>query len=147
MGQHLKLQYQMGNRAGKILLIDDNDIDLKINSKVINLSNIFSEIMTCHSGKEGIAYLSKHADQPESLPDMILLDIQMPDMDGFEFLEVFKKLPTLILEKCKLAILSSTLDFGDIKKAEANPFVLKLLKKPLYPQELKELLNLHTLSY
>ena len=137
----------MENRAGKILLIDDSDIDLKINSKVINLSNIFDEIVTCHSGQEAIAYLNKYGDDPALLPDFILLDIQMPEMDGFEFLEVFKRLSTTILEKCKLAILSSTLDFGDIKKAEANPLVLKLLKKPLYPSELQELLNSKILSY
>ena len=137
----------MENRAGKILLIDDSDIDLKINSKVINLSNIFDEIVTCHSGQEAIAYLNKYVDEPALLPDFILLDIQMPEMDGFEFLEVFKRLSTTILEKCKLAILSSTLDFGDIKKAEANPLVLKLLKKPLYPSELQELLNSKILSY
>ena len=97
----------MGNRAGKILLIDDNDIDLKINSKVINLSNIFSEIMTCHSGKEGIAYLSKHADQPESLPDMILLDIQMPDMDGFAVLDALKS----NIDTAEIPVIVSTMSF------------------------------------
>jgi CheY-like chemotaxis protein len=65
----------------------------------------------------------------------------MPEMDGFEFLEIYKNFPKPFLDHCKLAILSSTLDFGDIKKAEANPLVLKLLKKPLYPNELKDLLN------
>lgn len=73
-----------------------------------------------------------------------LLDIQMPEMDGFEFLEIYKNFSTEFLDHCKLAILSSTLDFGDIKKAEANPLVLKLLKKPLYPNELQTLLHKHS---
>jgi len=68
----------------------------------------------------------------------------MPEMDGFEFLEIYKNFPKTFLDNCKLAILSSTLDFGDIKKAEANPLVIKLLKKPLYPNELQELLNKHS---
>ncbi|SOD14457.1 response regulator [Pedobacter xixiisoli] len=134
----------MPNKTGKVLLIDDNDIDLKINSKVIKLSNFFEEIIICQSGKEGIEYITKNLDTPELLPDFILLDIQMPEMDGFEFLEIYKNFPRTFLDNCKLAILSSTLDFGDIKKAEANPLVIKLLKKPLYPNELQELLNKHS---
>lgn len=134
----------MPNKTGKVLLIDDNDIDLKINSKVIKLSNFFDEIILCQSGQEGIDYITKNLETPELLPDFILLDIQMPEMDGFEFLEIYKNFPRTFLDNCRLAILSSTLDFGDIKKAEANPLVIKLLKKPLYPNELQELLNKHS---
>ena len=131
----------MPNKTGKVLLIDDNDIDLKINSKVIKLSDFFNDIILCQSGEEGVKYISTNLDNPELWPDFILLDIQMPEMDGFEFLEIYKHFPRIFLDHCKLAILSSTLDFGDIKKAEANPLVIKLLKKPLYPNELKELLD------
>lgn len=131
----------MPSRKGKVLLIDDNEIDLKINSKIINLSGFFDEIILCQSGEEAIQYLTKNLHTPELLPNFILLDIQMPEMDGFEFLEVYRDFPSSFLNNCKLAILSSTLDFGDIKKAEANPLVIKLLKKPLYPNELKELLK------
>lgn|SRR6218665_121453 len=134
----------MPNKTGKVLLIDDNDIDLKINFRIIKLSNFFEEIILCQSGQEGIDYINKSLNSPELWPDFILLDIQMPEMDGFEFLEIYKNFPKDFLNHCKLAILSSTLDFGDIKKAEANPFVLKLLKKPLYPSELQELLSKHS---
>jgi len=123
------------------MLIDDNEVDLKINSKIINISKLFDEIIICHSGDEALTYLNKHIDDEQNLPDFILLDIQMPEMDGFEFLEIFKKFPDRLKEKCLITILSSTLDFGDIKKAEANPYVIKLLKKPLFPKELEEVLN------
>ena len=136
----------MQSKTGRVLLIDDNDIDLKINSKIINLSNFFQDIVLCQSGVEAIMYIKKNLNEPELLPDFILLDIQMPEMNGFEFLELYKKLPQSFLENCKLAILSSTLDFGDIKKAEANPLVIKLLKKPLYPGELKELMTRHGIN-
>lgn len=134
----------MPNKTGKVLLIDDNNIDLKINYKIIRLSGFFEEIVSCQSGQEGIDYINENLGSPELWPDFILLDIQMPEMDGFEFLEIYKNFPQAFLSHCKLAILSSTLDFGDIKKAEANPLVLKLLKKPLYPNELQELLNKHS---
>ncbi|MFP5079508.1 response regulator [Pedobacter sp. JCM 36344] len=131
----------MSNKRRKVLLIDDNAIDLKINSKVIHLSGLFEEIVLCYSAEEGLSYLSNNIDQLDELPDFILLDIQMPDMDGFEFLKEYKKFPKKLKEKCVIAILSSTLDFGDIKRTEANPDVIKLLRKPLIPNELEELLK------
>nr|WP_121273377.1 response regulator [Pedobacter schmidteae] len=124
-----------------VLLIDDNLVDLKINSKIIKISNLFDEIITCQSGEEGLAYLRKTLNDAGKLPDLILLDIQMPDMDGFDFLELYKKMPKKLTEKCLIAMLSSTLDYGDIKKAEASFHVIKLLRKPLFPKELEDLLK------
>ena len=74
----------MPNKTGKVLLIDDNDIDLKINSKVIKLSNFFDEIILCQSGEEGIKYITTNLENPALWPDFILLDIQMPEMGGIE---------------------------------------------------------------
>lgn len=123
------------------MLIDDNEVDLKINSKIITISKLFDEIILCNSGEEALSYLSNNQNNEDKLPDFILLDIQMPEMDGFEFLEIYKRFPSAIKDKCIIAILSSTLDFGDIKKAEASPYVIKLLKKPLFPKELEEILK------
>lgn len=131
----------MLNNQKTVLLIDDNFVDLKINSKIIELSNLFDEIITCQSGEEGLAYLSKVLNNNGRLPELILLDIQMPDMDGFEFLELYTKLSNNMSEKCLIAMLSSTLDFGDIKKAEASMHIIELLKKPLFPTELEDLLK------
>lgn len=121
------------------MLIDDNEIDLKINSKLISLSKIFDEIIVCHSGDEALRYLSNQ--HIKFIPTFILLDIQMPEMNGFEFLIHYKELPKSVTDNCAIAMLSSTLDFGDIKKAEANPYVIKLLKKPLSINEVLVLLK------
>jgi CheY-like chemotaxis protein len=127
----------MQNNLKKVMLIDDNLIDLKINSKLINLTNLFEEIIICQSGEEALDYLNANVQDPEKLPNFILLDIQMPEMDGFEFLDRYKDFK----EKCPVAMLSSTLDFGDIQRAGANPYVVKLLKKPLSPSELASLIS------
>ncbi len=122
------------------MMIDDNDIDLRINSKLISLTKLFDEIIICQSGEEALDYLNKYINDEERVPHFILLDIQMPEMDGFEFLEEYKRLDKSFTDKCPVAMLSSTLDFGDIQRAEANPYVVKLLKKPLSPKELAELI-------
>lgn len=130
----------MLSKRKRVMLIDDNEIDLKINAKIISLAKLFEEIIICNSGEEALDHIHKNLQQQENLPDFILLDIQMPDMDGFEFLEHYKRLPKQFTDKCPVAMLSSTLDFGDIKKAEANLYVVKLLKKPLSPAELAAVL-------
>lgn len=131
----------MPNDFKKVMLIDDNEIDLKINSRVISLTKLFDDIIICQSGEEGLDYLNKYIDEPTKWPDFILLDIQMPEMDGFEFLDHFNRLPKNFTSRCPVAMLSSTLDFGDIKRAEANVYVIKLLKKPLSSTELAALLK------
>lgn len=124
-----------------VMLIDDNDIDLKINEKVVGITKLFDDVIVCRSGQEALSYLKSNLTSPELLPDFILLDIQMPEMNGFEFLDQYKKLPGSFTEVCVIAMLSSTLDFSDIQRAEANPYVVKLLKKPLMPKVLTEVVN------
>lgn len=124
-----------------VMLIDDNDIDLKINEKVVGITKLFDDVIVCRSGQEALSYLKSNLTNPELMPDFILLDIQMPEMNGFEFLDQYKKLPGSFTEVCVIAMLSSTLDFSDIQRAEANPYVVKLLKKPLMPKVLTEVVN------
>ncbi|MDX5319774.1 MAG: response regulator [Bacteroidota bacterium] len=120
-----------------ILLVDDNEIDLFLHEKLIRLSEICHRIDSFTTAQEALDFLEKSEDRP----DVILLDIQMPEMDGFDFLKHYELIPGLDFEKIRIFMVSSSLDFGDISKAKANPLVAEFMKKPLNMKELVSLLG------
>ena len=93
----------MLDKAKKLMMIDDNEVDLKINAKLISLNKIFEDIIICKSGEEASDFLNAHLQTPENLPEFILLDIQMPEMNGYEatqqirMLETSKRIPIIAL--------------------------------------------------
>lgn len=116
----------------KVLLIDDSDIDNMVNKKVIEKSGFTSHITVKKSAESAIEYLRELViSNVEDIPDMIFLDIRMPDVDGFGFLELYKNLPGDILAKSRIVMLSSSIDSEDYKRAMANPYVKHFLNKPL----------------
>lgn len=113
------------------MLIDEDEIDNIINQKIIESNNFCENIMVYQTGGDALEYLRTNANNPDALPDLIFLDINMPIMDGFQFLEEFEKLAEPILEKCKIIMLSSSISPRDIDRAASNRFVKKYLNKPL----------------
>ncbi|MFP4288213.1 MAG: response regulator [Bacteroidota bacterium] len=115
-----------------ILLVDDSDIDNMVNKRVIMKAGYTEQVTVKISAQAALDYLSECSnDQSSMIPDLILLDIRMPEIDGFGFLERFEKLPVQIHQKTNIVMLSSSIDAEDIRRAEENRFVKKFVNKPL----------------
>jgi len=122
-----------------VLLIDDNEIDNFVAKKVIEKSGFAEKVITVQSAKNALDYLNTENSSKDLLPDIIFLDIGMPEMDGFEFLEEYEKLNKIVVNNCKVLVLSSSLDIDDYNRANRNKLVRKFINKPLSKKLLMEI--------
>ena len=128
------------SRSVSVLLVDDDEINNFISIKLIKKAFVNTEIMACLNGKFAIDQLIEIQEKdPSKLPDYILLDINMPIMNGWAFLDEFKRLQIDPSGKCKIFIISSSVFSNDINKAKSYPLVKGFVSKPLNIDKIKEL--------
>jgi CheY-like chemotaxis protein len=119
------------NQVETITLIDDDPVCHMISSKIIKLYSPLS-VETFDSAREAFAQLELRANtEEEKFPKYILLDIDMPGMNGWQFLEKFEKLPASVLQKCCVVMLTSSTSNTDIERAKQHQTVRLFLSKPL----------------
>src|SRR3954468_23188167 len=122
-----------------VMLIDDNEIDNLINQKMIEAATITDNIYTHTGAKSAIEFLKnmeKLDVADKVLPDVIFLDIDMPLMDGFQFLDEFEKLSTVAKKKCKIVMLTSSINPQDFSRSKKYDNVKLYLNKPLTHESL-----------
>lgn len=119
----------------QFIIIEDNLIDQFVTKKLLKKGLDVNPLFIANNGKEGIDWLLKNTNYSSLI---ILLDIQMPIMDGFEFLDEFARLlDEEAKEKIEIFVLSSTLDSDEIKKATENKYVSGFWNKPFSMETLK----------
>jgi CheY-like chemotaxis protein len=128
-------------RLNGILLIDDNETSNFLNERLLRRLNLTDHILVLSNGKQALDYLenvSRQGHQGDIKPELILLDINMPVLDGFEFLELFQQLDARFRQGIHIAMLSTSNHPQDTGKA--STFQAHYLTKPLTIEKVESLL-------
>lgn len=129
-----------------IYLVDDNDIDIAVNSNLLQLAQIGDEIKVFSTGNEFVLSLKDDRELALNQNNIVLMDIMMPGMTGFETIEHFKSIDEELFQRFNIFMLSSSIDRNDIKRAVETPRVFQVLEKPLDVYQLKKAIETLALS-
>lgn len=126
----------------KVMIIDDNALDLYIAAKLIANNNFSEQILEYNNASAALEYLAENQENTDLLPQIIFVDIYLPIMDGFEFLENYNLLSPTLTDHCKIIMVSSTIDDRDIYRAKQDPSVSLFAVKPLTKSIFDHILSL-----
>lgn len=123
----------------RVLMVDDNENDLLFTRIALERSGLDFEILACERAQEALQMLTA---KPDHGIDLILLDINMPVMDGFGFLQAFEALPLAQRGHAVVVMLSSSSDPADRARAAGHACVRDFLRKPLDKADAAKLIHL-----
>ncbi len=122
------------------VLIDDSEIDLFIQQRFLEVYSFTNNLIAFKSAQEAIDSLNSHANG--SPPDIIFLDLNMPNIDGFGFLESFEKMDPSIKEKSQIVVLTSSNNKHDKDQAFEHKNVIQYITKPIKQSDIDKLKKL-----
>jgi CheY-like chemotaxis protein len=124
-----------------LALIDDDELFVFLTKMTIEETNLVDLIKVFSNGLEAINFLKENSNNPDQLPEVILLDLSMPVMDGWQFLEEYIKLKPRIGKKITIYIVSSSISPKDLGKAKSISEVSDYIIKPITKEALIEIIK------
>lgn len=121
----------MATQLNTIVLIDDDEATNFIHRRIIKLSGCTEKIVVFQDAKKALSYLKTSENGSFPAPDLIFLDINMPGMNGWEFMQVYAELPEEQRGKVVVMMLTTSLNPDDRMKAESIADITGFLSKPL----------------
>jgi CheY-like chemotaxis protein len=122
-----------------LLVIDDDDINIFIIKKIVEKTGFDIDMVSKSNGQQAVDHLKETIAKNDPLPQLILIDINMPVMNGWEFIEAYQNLGVNI--PVDLYILSSSVYENDIEKTKSYASVKGFISKPLSMERLTELIK------
>jgi CheY-like chemotaxis protein len=120
----------------RIMIVDDNATDRFIHKKLLSIYKIGNSVIEFSSGRGALEFFRENVSNEEKLPDLILLDVLMPEMGGFDFLFHLESLEQDLAKAPVVYMLSSTDDESDLRQSRNIKMVKRLLRKPFSPEAL-----------
>jgi two-component system, NarL family, nitrate/nitrite response regulator NarL len=130
----------MANKVDKTVLIDDSDIDLFIQRRFLEVYNFSNQLFSYKSASEALNWLRNI--NGDTVPDIIFLDLNMPETDGFMFLKSFEDLPSKVREKVKIVVLTSSNSLKDRQQVFESKNVIQFITKPIKQSDIEDLQRL-----
>lgn len=125
----------------KFYLIDDDTIFVFLTRKTLQVANLSTDLTVFEDGKKALLDLELSANQPELLPDVIFLDLNMPVLDGWGFLEEYLLLEPKMSKKIEIYIVSSSISPSELERSQRIPVVTDFLTKPLSRSKFVEIFD------
>ena len=122
-------------------LVDDDEVYVFLTKKVIESTNLIDLIKVFKNGLQALNYLKENFDKPDSLPEIILLDLSMPVMDGWQFLEEWVKMKPKIGKKITIYLCTSSISPVDILRAKEIAEVTDIIFKPITKEKLIDIIK------
>jgi two-component system, chemotaxis family, chemotaxis protein CheY len=120
-------------------VVDDDDIFMIIARKMMGYCAPQWSLKEFANGEEILDYIQKNAQEPSNLPDIMLLDINMPVMDGWMFLQEYEQVKSKLSKPIKIYLASSSIDTKDTERAKENPNLVDYIIKPLTQDVIKRI--------
>ena len=123
----------------RVFIIDDDPIHQRIAQIMISKHNLFDEYFSYTEAQKAIDFLQENKKNEETLPDVILLDLNMPVIDGWDFLETFETLVKEFKKGIRVFIVSSSVDEKDVLRSKTYVAVKGFISKPLSPDIIRSI--------
>ncbi len=131
----------METKAPIIALVDDDKIFQLTTLRTIQAAKLTDKVLQFENGEEALLFLKEHAAESENLPDYIFLDINMPYVDGWMFLEDYASLKFDLKKEISIFMVSSSIDPRDVSRAKLDANVREYIIKPVSREKLIEVIK------
>ena len=132
-------------KLAKVLLVDDDSTTTFLNHRLLSTLEVAEQFLVAHNGVEALQTLERTCGELDESagPILVLLDINMPIMNGIEFLEMYQQHPLAQKGQAVIVMLTSSQHPQDLKRIEASRVVVEVLTKPLTKEKVQYILHRH----